>query len=147
MEQVRASPVKHRHEVIAHAVYALLAQVCQRFLVYLYLLIAVRAAIFYRLSDGQRLYNRPSHTVTLDVFLQVAYLLASPHLAQRHIMQGRHNALNTNLLEHTKRYLIVLTEPAPCSFHIFELLIMHYELLIMQVSLLLNFLSFQELRS
>ena len=35
-----------------------------------------------------------------------------------YIMQGGHNALNSNLLKHGKSNLILLAKPTPCSFHI-----------------------------
>ena len=117
VEQVSACPVEHWHEVIAYGVYAFCCQIAQALLVYLYLLVAVRASVFYCLGDGQRLDYRPSHAVRLDVLPEVMYLLACPHLSQWHIVKCGHDALDTDLLQHGKCYLIVLAKPSPCSFH------------------------------
>ena len=112
MGQVGACPVEHGHEVVADAVDALGRQVAQALLVDLNLLVAVRAAILDGLHHGQALDHRPPHAVALDVFAQVANLLAGPHLAQ-----GRHYALHANLFQHGKRNLVLLAKPSPCSFH------------------------------
>ena len=53
VEQVSACPVEHWHEVIAYAVYALLAEVGERLLIHLYLLLTVGTAILDGLGDGQ----------------------------------------------------------------------------------------------
>ena len=76
MIDVSTSPVEHRHEVIAHTMYAFLAQVCQRFLINLYLLVSVLTAIFYCLSYRERFYNTPFHAVALNILFQVANLLS-----------------------------------------------------------------------
>ena len=70
-------------------------EVSQTFLISLYLLISVGTGIFDALYHRQRLYYTPSHSVTFDVLLQVADLLAGPHLTIRYIVQGCNNAFHT----------------------------------------------------
>ena len=100
VEQVGTCPVKHRHEVIADGMNTLKREVSQTFLISLYLLISVGTGILDALYHRQRLYHTPSHSVTFDVLLQVADLLAGPHLTIRYIVQGRNNAFHTNFFQH-----------------------------------------------
>ena len=117
VQQVGACPVEHGHEVVAHAVYAFLSEVGERFLVHLYLAVAVGTAVFYRLGDGQRFYNAPAHSVRFDILSEVADFLTAPHLAERHVVQGGDDAFDTYLFQHGKCDLVVLAKPSPCSFH------------------------------
>ena len=97
MKQVGTGPVQDGHEVVADAVDALCCQVTQTLLVNLYLVVAVRTAIFDSLYDGQRFYHAPAHAVAFNIFTQVANLLAGPHLTEGDIMQGSNNALYSDL--------------------------------------------------
>ena len=124
MGKIRTRPVEHRHEVVAHRVHALKPQILQALLVVLYQLVTVRPAVLYALAYGQALHHRPAHAVALDILSEVTYLLARPHLAVRHVMKGRHYALNAYLLEHGQRNLVVLTEPSPCLFHSYNVFLL-----------------------
>ena len=117
MEQVRAGPVQHRHEVVADAVDALGGEVPQRLLVHFDLLVPVGTAVFDGLHDGERLHDAPAHAVALDILAQVADLLPRPHLSQRDVVQGGHDALHADLPQHRQRDLVFLTEPSPGFFH------------------------------
>ena len=117
MEQVSTCPVQHGHEVIADAVDTLGSEVTERLLIYFYLLVAVRTAIFDGLYYWQRLYHTPTHAVALNVFTQVVNLLTCPYLAEGYIVQSGNDALNTNLSQLCKRNLVFLAKPSPCSFH------------------------------
>ena len=97
VEQVGTSPVQHGHEVIADAVDALGREVAQRLLIHLDLVVAVRATILDGLYDWQRLDDAPAHAVALDILTQVANFFTGPYLTQRYIMQGRHDALYSDL--------------------------------------------------
>ena len=101
----------------ADAVDALGGQVPQRLLVHFDLLVPVGAAVLDRFHDGKRLHDAPAHTVTLDILAQVADLLPRPHLPQRNVVQGGHDALHADLPQHRQRDLVFLTEPSPGFFH------------------------------
>ena len=97
VQKVCTSPVQHRHEVIADAVDALCREVTQTFLVNLDLVVSVWTAILDCLNDRKALYNAPAHTITLDIRLQVVYLLTCPYLTERYIVQGCYNAFYSDL--------------------------------------------------
>ena len=97
MEEVGTCPVKYGHEVVADAVDALSREVAQALLINLNLVVAVRTAVLDGLHYGQAFNHTPAHTVALDVLAQVANLLACPHLAQRYVVQGGDDALDTDL--------------------------------------------------
>ena len=97
VQQVSACPVEHRHEVVAYCLHSLCGKIAHRLFVDFDLLVAVRSCIFYSLHHGQTLHHAPSHTERFNILAQVAYRLACPYFAQRHIVQGSHNALHTDL--------------------------------------------------
>ena len=119
MHEVCARPVEDGHEVVADRVYPFSSEVAQALLVDSNLLIAVGTAVFDGFGDGQTLYHAPAQPRGLDVFAEVAYLLARPDLAERYVVQGGDNAFDANLAEHSEGYLIVLSEPTPSEFHFF----------------------------
>ena len=95
--KVGAGPVEHGHEVVAHRVYALERKVPEALLVVVYESVALGPGVLYGLAHGQALHYRPPEAVALDVLAQVAYALARPHFAVRHVVQGGHYALHTYL--------------------------------------------------
>ena len=97
MQKVGACPVKHRHEVIANTLHTLSGEIAHRSLIHLDLFVAVWSAILYGLHHGQTFHHRPSHTVRLDIFSEVAYLLACPYFAERYVVQCRYDAFDTDL--------------------------------------------------
>ena len=118
VQQVGASPVQHGHEVIADTADALLAEVAQRLLIHLYLLVAVGTAVLDGLRHGQTLHHAPRHAVALDILLEFVNLLTGPHLTEGNVVQGGDDALYSNLSQLGKGDLILLAKPSPCSFHI-----------------------------
>ena len=70
-----------------------------------------------RLRYRQTLYYAPAHAIALDILSQVTDFLARPYLAEGNVVQCRDDALNTNLSQLCKRYLVFLAKPSPCSFH------------------------------
>ena len=118
VQQVGTGPVEHRHEIVADAVDALCREVAQRLLIDLDLLVAVGAAVFDGLHDGEALYDAPAHAVALDVLTQVADLLAGPDLSEGHVVKCGDDALNSDLSQLGKGDLVFLAKPSPCSFHI-----------------------------
>ena len=97
VEQIGASPVEHGHEVVADAMDAFCREVAQRLFVYFNLLVAVGTAVLDGLHHGQRLDNAPAHAVALNIFAEVANLLACPYFAKRYIVQGSDDTLYTDL--------------------------------------------------
>ena len=93
---------------------------------HLNLVVAIRTAVFDCLNNRQALNYAPSHAVALDVLAQVANLLTSPNLAQRYVVQGGYNTLNSDLSQLCKSNLILLAKPSPCSFHITKNLIYYF---------------------
>ena len=117
MQEIGACPVEHRHEIVAHRMYALRREVAQALLVNLNLLVAVGTSVFDGLRHGQALHDAPSQPGSLDIFTQVANGLACPDFAERHIVQRGDNALDAYLSQHRERDLILLTKPTPSFFH------------------------------
>ena len=118
VQEVGARPVEHGHEVIADALDALGCEVAHRLLIYLNLMVAVGPSILDGLHHGQALHHAPSHSVLFDILSEVANLLAAPHFAERHVVQGGNYALHSDLLQHGKSDFVVLAEPSPSSFHV-----------------------------
>ncbi len=118
VHQVGACPVEHGHEVVADGVYSFCRKVAQAFLIDLYLMVAVGAAIFYRLQNRQAFNHAPTHAVALDICSQVVDFLARPHFAKGHVVKCGDNSLNANLSEHGKGDRVFLAKPSPCFFHV-----------------------------
>ena len=97
MKKVRTSPVQYWHEVIADAVDAFSREVTQTLLIHLDLMIAIRTTIFDCLYYRETLYYAPTHTIALDIRLQVVNLLTCPYLTERYIVQGCNDAFYTDL--------------------------------------------------
>ena len=67
MQQIRAGPVEHRHEIITNTVDTFCREVAQTLLIDLYLVVAIRSAVFDGLYYWQRLDNTPSHAVAFNI--------------------------------------------------------------------------------
>ena len=120
VQQVGTCPVEHGHEVVADGVDTFCRKIAQRLLIHLNLVVAVGTAVLDGLYYGQALYHTPAHAVALDVLTEVTNFLACPYFAEGYVVQSGDDALNANLSQHGKRYLILLAKPTPGSFHIFN---------------------------
>ena len=115
--QFCASPVQHRHEIIADSMNAALTQISQTHLVILDELVAFRSTILDGFTYRQTLHHRPSQTGSFDIILHVHDSLYRPYFTILDVMQSSNNTFHANLTQHLQSNLVVLTEPTPCFFH------------------------------
>ena len=95
----------------------LCCEIAQTLLVNLNLMITIRTTIFDCFYYGQTLYNAPTHTIALNVSLQVVNLLTSPYFTKGYIMQCSNDTFYSDLSQLGKCNLIFLAKPSPSSFH------------------------------
>ena len=113
MVELRARPVKDRHEVVADAADARLGQPADVLAVILDVPLARRLAELDVLVHRHALDHLEQKARVLDLLFQRRNALAAPHLADGHVVHGGDDRLHArDLPDVFKRNLIVAAVPA-----------------------------------
>ena len=113
-----AGPVEHRHEIVADDLDAALAQVADRLLIIGNQLVAAGLAQLDVFMDGHRFDHVQRKTMRFHLGLQRQNLVQRPHLAHRHVIDGRDDAVHAgNLADVLQGNRIAVAEPAEGHFH------------------------------